>query len=202
MLGKPAERRGGQHGRTAGHRLRGATESGWLGPPEPKSKDFSCSSERSGGPHRVLMEGDSRFHSPVRRAAQAAVLRVGCDLALTWDHRIFEERKNPKIFPRGSLKKEQGGSPSWGDHQEYSQRGDATLSSHPSPCTQEPTQTTAPFLSPGGAGLFQQLSQRPGVPETPDRPVPPKHPLRAAEQRAGGKRGEWVPGVCALDQRF
>ena len=81
---------------------------------------------------------------------------------------FIEERKNPpKIFPRGSQKDEQvSGSLSWGDPQEYSQKGDATLSSQPLNTTL--TLLTTSFLSPGSAGVFQQLSQRPGIPETPD----------------------------------
>lgn len=46
------------------------------------------------------------------------------------------------------------------------------------------------FLFPGGAGLFQPLSQRPGISEPPDRPVDPQYPLCATQQRTGGERGE------------
>lgn len=46
------------------------------------------------------------------------------------------------------------------------------------------------FLSPGGAGLFQPLSQRPGISEAADRPVDPQYPLCATEQWTGGERGE------------
>lgn len=66
------------------------------------------------------------------------------------------------------------------------------------PSTTQPLHNRADhcFLSPGSAGLFQQLSQRPGLSEPPDGPVHPQYALRAAQQRAGGERGE--AGACGL----